>query len=262
MHPCPIQTLTRRLTVNSHERGSKTPLVWRGALLLALWVSLGVRAETPSFTLPGRPSDSKEPWGAFLGKAAHEAIGRAYQLQHPSNLVFLNTFSLGEIIERGQLGEPERLSPFVRLLRPDITDVRALVLFEIKPDTEWGRKEGRAQAERYLTALNAVVDPGKKLSPGVGFEDSLFLDFENGGALWRLSWSTPEPGVTLYHWSYRPKRPHSSWKERAAQPEEELPREELEQRGELAEQAIRGAYDGGRRPKGFMGQVYLPIECN
>ncbi|MFY0571515.1 hypothetical protein ACN28E_47855 [Archangium lansingense] len=67
--------------------------------------------------------------------------------------------------------------------------------------------EGREQAGRYLAALNAVAEPDKKLVGGTGFEGSLFLEFENGGALWQLSWRTPEPGVTPYRWSYRRKQP-------------------------------------------------------
>ncbi|HLM43214.1 MAG TPA: hypothetical protein VK458_05070, partial [Myxococcaceae bacterium] len=165
------------------------------------------------------------------------------------------------IVREGKLGDPKRLSQFVRRLCPDITDTDALVLFEIKPDDEESRREGREQAGRYLAALNEAVDPDKKLMGGTGFEGSLFLEFENGGALWQLSWRTPELGVTLYRWSYRRKQPQASWKERAAQKEEELPPEEIEQRGELAEQAIRAAYEGGERPKGFQGQVYLPVDC-
>jgi len=231
------------------------------ALLLVLVAALGAQAEPPSSKLPGRKPDSKEPWGAFLGKAAHEAIGMEYSVQHPSHTVFLNTTSLYDIVEEGKLGDPERLSSLVRRLRPDITDTDALVLFELKPDNEESREKGREEAGRYLAALNEVVKPDKKLTGGTGFEGSLFLEFENGGALWRLSWRTPEPGVTLYRWSYRRKKPHASWKERAAQKAEELPREEIEQRGELAEQAIRAAYEGGERPKGFQGQVYLPGDC-
>ena len=229
--------------------------------LLVLVAALGVQAQPPSFTLPGRQPDSREPWDAFLGKTAHEAIGRAYLVQHPFNAVFLNTVDLYRIVARGKLGDPERLSGFVRRLRPDITDTDALVLFELKPDNEESHEKGRAEAGRYLAALNEVVRPDKKLTGGTGFEGSLFLDFENGGALWQLSWRTPEPGVTLYRWSYRRKKPGASWKERAAQKEEALPREEIEQRGELAEQAIRAAYDGGEWPKGFQGQVYLPVDC-
>ncbi|MCY1078260.1 hypothetical protein [Archangium lansingense] len=229
--------------------------------LLVLMAALGAQAEPPSSKLPGRKPDSKEPWGAFLGKAAHFAIGRAYRVQHPSRVVFLDTVDLYRIVEKGKLGDPERLPELVRLLRPDITDTYALVLFELKPDNEESRGEGREQAGRYLAALNKAVEPDKKLVGGTGFEGSLFLEFENGGALWQLSWRTPEPGVTLYRWSYRRKKPHASWKERAAQKEEELPREEIEQRGELAEQAIRAAYDGGEWPKGFQGQVYLPVDC-
>jgi len=228
--------------------------------LLVLVAALGAQAEPPSSKLPGRQPDSNEPWGAFLGKAAHDAIGRAYRVQHPSNVVFLDTANLSRIVKDGKLGDPKRLSEVVRLLRPDITDTVALVLFEIKPDNEESRVQGREQAGRYLAALNEAVEPDKKLTGGTGFEGSLFLEFENGGALWQLSWRTPEPGVTLYRWSYRRKKPHASWKDRAAQKEEELPREE-EQRGELAEQAIWAAYDGGEWPKGFQGQVYLPVDC-
>jgi hypothetical protein len=170
--------------------------------LLVLVAALGAQAEPPSSKLPGRKPDSREPWDAFLGKAAHMAIGLEYLVQHPTNAVFLDTINLYDIVEEGKLGDPERLPKLVRLLRPDITDTRALVLFEIKPDNEEGRKEGREQAGRYLAALNEAVEPDKKLTGGTGFEGSLFLEFENGGALWRLSWRTPEPGVTLYRWSY------------------------------------------------------------
>ena len=230
-------------------------------VLLVLVAALAAQAEPPSSKLPGRPLDSKEPWGAFLGKVAHEVIGLEYSVQHPSSVVFLNTVSLADIMRRGKLGDFKRLSELVRRLRPDITDTRRLVLFEIKPDDEESRGEGREQAGRYLAALNEAVDPDKKLTGGTGFEGSLFLEFEDGGALWRLSWRTPEPGVTLYRWSYRRKHPQASWKERAAQKEEALPREEVERHGELAEQAIRAAYEGGERPKGFQGQVYLPVDC-
>ncbi|HZH79547.1 MAG TPA: hypothetical protein VEY88_26230 [Archangium sp.] len=224
-------------------------------------VALTAQAEPPSVKLPGRPPDSREPWGAFLGKAAHVAIGLEYQVQHPSRRVFLNDDPLATIVRQGKLGNPDRLSELVKRLRPDITDVSAFVLFEIKPDDEKSRGEGREQAGRYLAALNAAVDPDKKLTGGTGFEGSLFIEFENGGALWQLSWRTPEPGVTLYRWSYRRKQPQASWKERAAQKEEPLPREEIARHGEMAEQAIRAAYEGRERPKGFEGQVYLPAEC-
>jgi len=245
-----------------NERATRTRSTWRlVGFLLVLGVALVAHAEPPSAKLPGRKPDTKEPWGAFLGRAAHEAIGRQYRVQHPTHAVFLDTVNLSTIVEEGRLGDPERLSKFVRRLRPDITDTRALVLFEIKPDNEDGRKEGRAQAGRYLAALNAAVEPHKQLSGGTGFDGSLFIEFENGGALWQLSWRTPEPGVTLYRWSYRRKQPNASWKERAAQKEEALPWEEIEQRGGWAEQALRAAYERGDWPSGFQGQVYLPVDC-
>ncbi len=247
--------------LDRQERGGRTRSTFGLAgFFLVFMVALTAQAEPPSVKLPGRPPDSRESWGAFLGKAAHVAIGLEYRVQHPYCRVF-NDDTLDRIVAEGDLGNPKRLSELVRLLRPDITDVSAFVLFEIKPDDEKSRGEGREQAGRYLAALNAAVDPDKKLTGGTGFEGSLFIEFENGGALWQLSWRTPEPGVTLYRWSYRRKQPQVSWKERAAQKEEELPREEIARHGEVAEQAIRAAYAGGERPKGFQGQVYLPGEC-
>jgi len=248
--------------LNRQERGSRTrSTCGLAGFLLVLMVGLAAQAEPPSSKLPGRPPGSREYWGAFLGKAAHFAMGVEYKVQNPSNRVFLNNENLSEIVKQARLGDPERLSEFVRRLRPDITDTTDRVLFEIKPDNEKSRREGREQAGRYLAALNEAVDPDKKLTGGTGFEGSLFLEFENGGALWQLSWRTPEPGVTLYRWSYRSKQPQASWKERAAQKEEELPGEEIARHGELVEQAIRAAYEGGERPRGFQGQVYLPVDC-
>jgi hypothetical protein len=78
------------------ERGTRTrSTLGLAGFLVVLVAALGAQAEPPSSTLPGRQPDSREPWGAFLGKAAHGAIGRAYRVQHPSSLVFLDPANLG-----------------------------------------------------------------------------------------------------------------------------------------------------------------------
>nr|WP_239578359.1 hypothetical protein [Archangium primigenium] len=169
---------------------------------------------------------------------------------------------LSTIVEKSKLGDPNRLPEFVGRLRPDITDTKARVLFEIKPDNAEGRAEARLQAGRYLEALNAAIEPHPPFTGGTGFDGSLFLDFEQGGALWQLSWRTPEPGVTLYRWSYRRKRPGASWKERAAQAQLELPFDEVEKRGQVVEQLLRDAFDGGSISGEFPGDVYLPVDCH
>ena len=243
-----------------HGRRTQRALRLAG-LFLVLGGSLIAQAQPPSLKLPGRKLDSKEPWGPFLGRSAHLAIGRQYYVQYPARVVFIDPFTLFDIVDKGKLGNPKRLPEFVRRLRPDITDASAFVLFEIKPDHEAGRQEGREQSERYLSALNAAVDPDKILKGGTDYENSLFIEFENGGALWQLSWRTPEPGVTLYRWSFRRKRPGASWKERVAQKDEELPRDEIERHEEMAEQVLRAAYEGGDWPQGFQGQVFLPVDC-
>ena len=244
------------------KRGNRRRSHWSLAgFVLVLLTALAAQAQPPSFTLPGRKPDSNEPWGAFLGRSAHFVIGQQYSVQYSKSVVFLDTVDLSTIMRRGELGDPERLSEFVRLLRPDITDTTLLVLFEVKPDTPQGLREGRKQAGNYLEALNEAVEPDKKLSGGTGFDGSLFLDFEQGGALWRLTWRTPEPGVVLYRWSYRRKGAGESWQERVAQKEEDVPREEVDKRGELAELALRAAYGQGDFPSGFQGQVYRPVDC-
>ena len=48
------------------------------------------------------------------------------------------------------------------------------------------------QAGRYLAALNAVVESDKKLTGGLGFEGSLFLEFENG-----VSWPSRRSGLRM-----------------------------------------------------------------
>ena len=126
---------------NSESRTRRT--LGLAGFLLVLVTALGAQAEPPSSTLPGRKPDSKEPWGAFLGRAAHFAIGLEYSVQHPSNAVFLNTVDLYDIVKEGELGDPERLPAFVRRLRPDITDTDDLVLFELKPDDEKSRRDGK-----------------------------------------------------------------------------------------------------------------------
>ena len=123
---------TSRHRVDMKGRGSRMRCTWRLAgFLLVLGAALGAHAEPPSFKLPGRKPDSTEPWGAFLGRAAHFAIGRQYRVQHPINAVFLDTVNLSTLVKDGRLGDPKRLSKFVRHLRPDITDTDDLVLFEI-----------------------------------------------------------------------------------------------------------------------------------
>lgn len=245
------------------KHAGRTRSIWRlASLLLVLGVSLAAEAAPPTIKLPARNPNSTEPWGAYLGRNAHLVIGKQYALQHPFNRVFLDSVDLYTIVEEGEVGDPRRLPEFVRLLRPDITDTVERVLFEIKPDNEQGSKQGREQAARYLAALNSVVKSNKTFSGGTGLDGSLFIEFEDGGVLWQLSWRTPEPGVTLYRWSYRRAKPHTSWQQRADQPQEELSREEVETHGEVVERMLRATYEGGEWPSGVQGRVYRPVDCH
>ena len=57
------------------NRGNTTQWSWRWvSLLFALGLTLCAHAEPLKH--PGRKPGSSEPWGMFLGRAAHDTIGR------------------------------------------------------------------------------------------------------------------------------------------------------------------------------------------
>ena len=134
------------LSMNPPRHALKLGSPWRlTVFLLVLGTALGAHAGPPSSTVPGPKPDSTEPWGNFLGRAAHDAIGRQYQAEHPKHTVFINSVSLRDIVKLTKLGDTQRFSEYTGGLRPDITDVDDRVLFEIKPDTEAERAEGRTR---------------------------------------------------------------------------------------------------------------------
>jgi hypothetical protein len=118
------------------------------------------------YTVPGRNPNSKAPWEFFLGNAAHWLIAYMYGVNHPQNEVFYNHVTLLTITSSTGIGSPAQLLEEERNLRPDITDITALTLFEIKPSGERNRQEGRQEVQLYLAALNRAAAPGVSFAPG------------------------------------------------------------------------------------------------
>ena len=205
--------------------------------------------------LPGRNADSNEPWGAFLGKAAHLAIAHVYLKDHPDNDVFHNTIRILDIMRQPNIGDPSLLLREERDLRPDITDTCDRVLFEIKPDTATGPAEGRAQAQLYLRALNRALVSGRKFVGGTGLQGAHLIQFEAGLYVWQLSWRTPEPGVTLYRWRRsRDMHPTGEYALEAnawVEPSEE----EIQQHEQMMQQVMQALLDQRPAPAEFCGQV-------
>jgi hypothetical protein len=157
-------------------------------------------------SVPGRKPDSEMPWELFLGNAAHRLIAYMYSVNHPGNQGFYNKDTLAAILRQSGLGDPSRLLPNERELRPDITDTTPRVLFEIKPWNDRGLLEGRQKAQTYLAALNRATSPNRRFSGGTDFRGEILIRFAQGHHIWRLEWQTTEPGVVQYRWTRSQER--------------------------------------------------------
>jgi hypothetical protein len=146
------------------------------------------------------------PWEFFLGHAAHRVIAYMYGVKHPGNRAFYNTTSVYEIVVEGEFGDASRLLQHERNLRPDITDITALYVFEIKPWNEQGLREGLQEVLVYLDALNRVILYGPRFLGGTDFHGELLIRFAQGQHIWRLEWRTTEPGVIQYRWTRSQER--------------------------------------------------------
>ncbi|MBN1210797.1 MAG: hypothetical protein JXB05_38470 [Myxococcaceae bacterium] len=190
------------------------------------------------YHVPGRKPNSQMPWEFFLGNAAHRLISYMYGVNHPGSMVFYNTKTLLEILQKEHLGDPSRLSPPERALRPDITDATALHVFEIKPWNETGLQEARAKVEIYLSALNRAVAPELNFMKGAGFHGQILVRFARGQYIWRLEWQTTEPGVVLYRWTRSQQRFESAAEAADAGQWVNLSEQEMREYGGWVSQAV------------------------
>jgi hypothetical protein len=180
------------------------------------------------------------PWEFFLGNAAHRLIAYMYKVKHPQSEAFYNNVTIFKILAQSGRGDPSRLLPEERNLRPDITDADVRIVFEIKPRGERGLQEGRQEAQTYLAALNRAVLSGRRFSGGTGFHGEILIQFAQGQYIWRLEWQTTEPGVVQYHWTRSQQRFDSQVAAYDAGQWVELTEQEMEQYGGWVGQAVIG----------------------
>ncbi len=147
------------------------------------------------YTLDGRPG--KKPWQYHLGYSAHRAIAEKYIFTHQGNTVYKNSATITTIVTKAG-GTPDLLNWTNALLRPDIVDMDDKVLFEIKPRGDRHLIDGKAQADKYIGALNSALPNRKVVTYGVGFSGSVGLRFEDNVEPWNLQWETTAPGVIQY----------------------------------------------------------------
>ncbi|HYO54779.1 hypothetical protein [Archangium sp.] len=201
----------------------------------------------PGYKVPGRKPNSQMPWELFLGNASHRLIAYIYGTRHPTNMVFHNKESIKRILENAGLGDSSLLPENEREIRPDITDVSARNVFEVKPHSEQGLQEGNRKVQIYLLALNRTLTPADRFSAGEKFEGEILIQFTQGQYIWRLEWCTIVPGVTQYRWTRSQERLDSNAAAYQAGQWVEITEQELKQYGGWVAQAVEGMVDRRER---------------
>jgi hypothetical protein len=200
------------------------------------------------------------PWEFFLGNAAHRLIAFMYGVNHPRNVAYYNTETIAVILAKAGLGEPSRLLPDERNLRPDITDASIRILFEIKPWNEQGLQEGREEARTYLGALNRALLGGRRFTGGTDFQGEILIRFAGGQYIWRLEWRTTEPGVLQYRWTRSQRRFESEAAAYKAGEWVDLTEQEMRQYGGWVAQAVEGMVSRREKLATFSGAVGIVID--
>jgi len=212
------------------------------------------------YDVPGRKPDSQMPWKFFLGNAAHRLIAYMYGVNHPGHQTYYNTDTLYSIVRDSRLGDTSRLLPNERTLRPDITDVTALYVFEIKPWHEQHLQEARQEVRTYLVALNRVVGPDMIFSGGTDFRGEILIRFARGHHIWRLEWWGTEPGVVQYRWTRSQRRFESEVAAYEDRQWVELTQEEMQRYGGWVGQAVEEMVSRRERLATFSGAVGIVID--
>jgi hypothetical protein len=200
------------------------------------------------------------PWEFFLGNASHRLIAYMYKVRYPTRRTFHNKETIMNVVRAGRLGDWTLFTEAERIMRPDITDLTMLSIFEIKPCHERGLQEGLQQVSAYLATLNRVTAPTARFSGGRDFHGEVLVQFARGVHLWRLEWRTTTPGVTLYRWTRSRERFDSAAAAYQAQQWLEISGEELKQYGGWVGQAVEDMVERREQLASFSGAVGAAID--
>lgn len=250
------------VTTGSRQAPVPTPPPHRPRLTVSYCPTEGEALEPPlqGYDIPGRDPDSRMPWEFFLGHAAHRMIAYIYGVNHPDNEAYYNSESIKDILERLGLGDMSRLRPDESTLRPDITDLTLMCLFEIKPWNDRGLQEGRKKVRSYLEVLNRITLPRTSFVSGTDFQGEILIRFAQGQYIWRLKWNTTEPGVVLYRWTRSQQRFESEAEAYEAGAWVELTEQELRQYGRWVGQAVDEMVSRRERLTHFDGVIGVVID--
>ncbi|MFE8604450.1 hypothetical protein [Archangium violaceum] len=200
------------------------------------------------------------PWEIFLGNASHRLIAYIYDTRYPTNVVYYNNHNIKRILREQGIGDWSLLSERERDMRPDITDVTARELFEIKPYNEKGLQEGSQEVQTYLRVLNRTVLPADVFAAGKAFDGEILIQFAQGQYIWRLEWCTTTPGVTQYHWTRSREHFASTAAAYEAAQWVELSEQELKKYGGWVAQAAEEMVERRERLTTLSGAVGVAID--
>jgi len=212
------------------------------------------------YNVPGRNPNSQMPWEFFLGNAAHRVIAYMYGVNHPQSEAYYNSETILAILDKTRLGDASRLLPDERILRPDIADVTALSIFEIKPWNDQGLQDGRREVQLYLSVLNRSVVSVMSFSGGTDFHGEILIRFARGQYIWRLEWRTTEPGVVQYRWTRSQQRFESEAAAYVAGQWVGITEQEMQQYGGWVGQAVDGLISRREQLATLSGAVGIVIE--
>ena len=203
----PAHTMADRVRALLREQDEEQPRIRRNRPFVGITFddAFGKESSDPlpidhpsapeGYTLDGRPG--KKPWQYHLGYSAHRAIAAHYGFRHPGHTVYQNNTTIKTIVDYAE-GNSALLNWTNALLRPDIVDMDDKLLFEIKPRGDQHLIDGKAQADKYIGAINSAMPSTKAFTYGRGFSGNIGLRFEDNVEPWNLQWETTAPGVIQY----------------------------------------------------------------
>lgn len=217
--------------------------------------------EISGYRVPGRKLGSQMPWEFFLGNASHQLIAYIYETRHPTDKVYYNSQPIQKILREQRIGDWSRLSEDQRELRPDILNITAKELFEIKPANPEGLQDGMLKLRIYLQALNQTLPSDTGFSAGAQFEGEILVQFAQGQYIWRLEWCTHTPGVTQYLWTRSQQRLDSTKDAYQANHWTDISEQDLKKYGGWVAQVVEGMVERREKLATLSGVLGVAIDA-
>ena len=146
-------------------------------------------ASTSLTPLPWNPGN--QPGELYLGNYAHAVIAAGYTAAHPGDEVFVNNRSILSILRASPNAQIGSVNPLFLGLRPDIVNLDAREIYEIKPIERLDDALLELSIYRAVfTAANLPLAPGSSFAPG-----TTGVVPAPGGL---LVYGSPWPGVITY----------------------------------------------------------------